>query len=342
MIVKNEHRVIERCLRSVQPFIDHWVIADTGSSDGTQQLIRDYLSAIPGRLVEHLWINFEHNRNLALDCALNCADYLLFIDADEELHFSGSFQLDRDCLFIPVHIRSNVFQRPFLVNSAIGWRWKGAIHERIESPAPFTSGYSLNAHLLANEDGDRSRDLTAKFLQDAQILEDLIKKDPTNGRLVLLLAQTFGAAGQLELALKYYGKRAAMGGGGEEVFYALYAMAQYERMLNLPCIDTFFRAYRFRPTRAEPLAWIAAYYLENGQLEKAYAILKKAILIPYPNDMINVEPKIYDYFLLAQLADTAWKLQKFDEAKNLFSKLLANPKVPEDLRRTIQSLEISK
>ena len=36
MIVKNESRVIERCLSAVRPLIDYWVISDTGSTDGTQ------------------------------------------------------------------------------------------------------------------------------------------------------------------------------------------------------------------------------------------------------------------------------------------------------------------
>jgi glycosyltransferase involved in cell wall biosynthesis len=38
MIVKDEAHVIRRCLGSVRPLIDSWVIVDTGSSDGTQSL----------------------------------------------------------------------------------------------------------------------------------------------------------------------------------------------------------------------------------------------------------------------------------------------------------------
>jgi len=39
MIVKNESEVITRCLKSVLPLIDYWVISDTGSTDGTQKII---------------------------------------------------------------------------------------------------------------------------------------------------------------------------------------------------------------------------------------------------------------------------------------------------------------
>ena len=67
MIVKNEAHVIERCLISVKHLINYWVIVDTGSTDGTQQIIRDFLKEIPGELYEKLWVNFSHNRNEALN-----------------------------------------------------------------------------------------------------------------------------------------------------------------------------------------------------------------------------------------------------------------------------------
>ena len=85
MIVKNESPVIHRCLASVRPWIDHWVIVDTGSSDGTQDQVRAALAGVPGSLHERPWQDFAHNRNEALDLARAQADYVLFIDADEQL-----------------------------------------------------------------------------------------------------------------------------------------------------------------------------------------------------------------------------------------------------------------
>ena len=48
MIVKNETAVILRCLKSVKPWIHSWAIVDTGSTDGTQQLIQDFMQDLPG------------------------------------------------------------------------------------------------------------------------------------------------------------------------------------------------------------------------------------------------------------------------------------------------------
>ena len=66
MIVKNESEVIKRCLDSVIPVIDYWVIIDTGSNDGTQDIIKNHLKDIPGELHERPWKNFGENRTEAL------------------------------------------------------------------------------------------------------------------------------------------------------------------------------------------------------------------------------------------------------------------------------------
>src|SRR5262245_57991970 len=101
MIVKNECDVITRCLNSMLPMMDYWVIVDTGSTDGTQQIILDFMKKhrVPGELHEHPWINFSHNRNEALQLAHGKADYVFFIDADEYLIYDADFQrpeLDKD------------------------------------------------------------------------------------------------------------------------------------------------------------------------------------------------------------------------------------------------------
>src|SRR5579862_9029896 len=91
MIVKNESKVIQRCLETVKKIIDQWVIVDTGSTDGTQNIVRKCLKEVPGALYERPWVNFAVNRNEALHLARNRADYILFIDADEKLEISYDF-----------------------------------------------------------------------------------------------------------------------------------------------------------------------------------------------------------------------------------------------------------
>ena len=93
MIVKNEREVIERCLSSVKQLIDYWIIVDTGSTDGTQEVVKKFLKDIPGELHERPWVDFGYNRNEAMKLAEGKTDYLFFIDADDRLVFSDDFCL---------------------------------------------------------------------------------------------------------------------------------------------------------------------------------------------------------------------------------------------------------
>ena len=102
MIVKDESHIIERCLSSVADKIDYWVISDTGSSDGTQDIIRNYFKSkgIDGILLENEWVDFASNRNIALNAALGTADYILFMDADDILESDDHFTFNNQCSYL--------------------------------------------------------------------------------------------------------------------------------------------------------------------------------------------------------------------------------------------------
>jgi tetratricopeptide (TPR) repeat protein len=84
MIVRNEAQTLRRCLGSVRGTVTEMVIGDTGSTDGTPSIAREY----GARVIEIPWDNdFAAARNLAL-AAVN-SDWVLSLDADEMLDFSA-------------------------------------------------------------------------------------------------------------------------------------------------------------------------------------------------------------------------------------------------------------
>ena len=134
MIVKDESPVIRRCLESVKPHIDHWVIVDTGSTDGTQDLVRELLADIPGTLYERPWKHFGHNRTEALELARGTADYTFIIDADDEFVApDGMPELDPqvDAYDIVLEGTGISFPRTLVVSNRHAWRFVGVLHEYI-------------------------------------------------------------------------------------------------------------------------------------------------------------------------------------------------------------------
>lgn len=348
MIVKDESSVIQECLASVKPLIDHWIIQDTGSSDGTQKIIREFLHDIPGKLWEQPWVNFAYNRNIALQLAKNKGDYLLFLDADEKLIYPPSFvwpKLDRDCFIAKGRYlnRDDIeFCRTLLIDNRLDWEWSGIIHEEIHgTKSQKREGHFLNQlYILTDLGGCRSKNPN-KTLQDAKILEEALLTDPHNARYQFYLALSYDVAKEHSKAFQNYEKRCHLAEDEGEIFYSLYRMARLQEQLKAPkdqIIASYLRAYQFRPTRAEPLYYLAKFHIEWKDFHSAYDIVQKALLIPQPNDLTFVEPPVYEYELLWLEAECSFQLKKYQETHGIFRKLLSISSLPPDRRQQIEKL----
>lgn len=349
MIVKNESKVIQRCLNSVKPLIDYWVIVDTGSTDGTQELIRECMKDVPGELYQSSWMNFEYNRNEALAFARGKGDYLLFIDADEYLGCAEDFTkpyLTKDFYFATVKQPNGIdYRRTLLINNHLEWEWQGVLHEAVQSPQAMTFEVLAGIINFSNtEEGFRSSD-PKKYYKDAVVLEEALKQDPNNSRYVFYLAQSYANAHEFELALQNYEKRATMGGWDQEVFWSLYCAAKLQAILQkLPeiVIQSCCRAYEFRPTRAEPLYQLAHQYDRMGEHSLGYMIARLALSIPVPDDVMYVEKWVYEYGLLSQLADCAYHMGRYEEAYVILQKVLQCKLSQEDRERIERNAELLK
>ncbi len=132
MIVKNERHVLRRCLEAVRGLVDTWVVVDTGSTDGTQQLVRECMASLPGALYERPWKNFGHNRTEALNLARGGADYILMVDADEYIAPEPGFRwprLEADAYHLLARNGAVDWYRTQLVRAALPWRYEGVLHE---------------------------------------------------------------------------------------------------------------------------------------------------------------------------------------------------------------------
>ena len=237
MIVKNESPVIERCLGSLKHLIDYWVIVDTGSNDGTQEIIKSFLKDIPGELHERPWIDFAHNRNEALELANGKGDYLLFIDADDRLVFLENFtlpELEADLYSIPQReAYQNTYREHlvfFLMKNQGEFKWAGKIHEYLRAASSRPKDFRILQNVF-NEyinDGNRSKDKN-KSLKDILILKKTIEENPDSPREIFYLARTYYSIEDFDEALKYFKVRAEMGDDPMEVYDCLLYIAICQR-----------------------------------------------------------------------------------------------------------------
>ncbi len=339
MIVKNESKVITRCLSSVKGLIDYWVIVDTGSTDGTQQIIQEFMQNIPGELYERPWVNFEHNRNEALKLAQGKADYVLLIDADEQLVYDKEFvrpYFTSDCYFAVFDEPENAVKasRILLINMHKDWKWEGVMHEQLVSVDAKTRGVLENLYCqIETSASARSQD-PEKYRKDAKILEECLLKEPDNSRYVYYLGQSYLHAGEKELALKNYAKRATMGGWDEEVFWSLLMVGKIQEKLQYPketIVASYSKAYQYRPTRAEPLFYLANYLIQyEDSILLSYLAAKQAMTLAYPSDNGYIESSIYEYAAQLLCANAAYKIGSYEEAFRLYSEVSCKEKVQEN------------
>lgn len=303
MIVKNESPIIERSLRSVIPWIDYWVISDTGSTDNTQALIRNTLQHIPGELLERPWVDFAFNRNEVLDASFAKADYILFIDADEILEWVEPFEkseLEKDCYFVQAFGQSSQFAKTLLIKNEPHWRWQGVLHEMIASSKENTlREFFPKARLIYDESsGFRSRNPN-KYQDDARVLAKALEKDPNNPRYLFYLAQSHVHAKKFDLALACYEKRAQLEGDSEELFWSLYCIGCLKEDLGCSSseiIQAYAKAYQYKPTQAEPLYRLAMHLKNRPFL--ANLVKNHAKKIPLPQNAARLQRWIYEELAL--------------------------------------------
>lgn len=352
MIVKNEARVIKRCLDSVRPFITHWVIVDTGSTDGTQALIRRELAELPGELHERPWKNFGYNRSEALRLAEGKADYVLIMDADEVLEVPPGFRLPElvaDQYRLLHRHRSSpetAWELGTLVKMSLPWRYEGVLHEGIVCDAPHRSESLRGPTVWGYFDSARNVDPIAKYANDARILEAALLEEPNNARYVFYLGQSYRDCGKLEQAIEAYERRVAMGGWGEEVYFAQCQVGTLGERSGWDwsrVLAAYLRAYELRRSRAESLCVCASHYRLTKEWALAELFARAAVAIPRPADILFVDDTVYAWRALDELAIATYYVGKRDESRALNERLLAEGHLPASERaRVEQNLSFSR
>ena len=135
MIVKNEQAVISRCLDCVKSFADEIIIVDTGSTDDTKNIAKQYTSQV----FDFLWCDdFSKARNYSFSLA-NC-DYIMWLDADDIITKANQQKILNlknqlqnapiDCIMAKYVLSPNFYYyRERIVRREANFVWQEPVHE---------------------------------------------------------------------------------------------------------------------------------------------------------------------------------------------------------------------
>lgn len=302
LMIRNESKILKRCLEALVGTVDAFCIHDTGSTDTTQDIAREFLQDHPGCLTTSEWKNFGYNRTKSFEAA---KEYVTALKWDAEATYG--VLLDADMVFVPGTLKNEKLNQPGysliqlngnleypncrLVRMDRDWKCIGVTHEYWDGP---TTNLSKSvAYIQDMNDGGCKSD---KFERDARLLEEGLKEDPKNARYMFYLAQTYNGTGKLKEAIEMYKKRIEAGGWFEEIWFSHYMIAKSYLSMGDPIRFEawMLRAYKYRPQRAESMYFLTKHFREVGDHYKAYGYLQKGRKIPKPDDSLFVEKDVYN------------------------------------------------
>jgi glycosyltransferase involved in cell wall biosynthesis len=311
LIVRNESHVIERCLSSVRPFIDTWVVVDTGSVDKTKDIILDFLGDIPGTLLSTNWEGFSKARNFALAQAKGKADHILFVDADDyyvQNTANSNFSFGQDVTYVWAYDKRGIrHRRVAAVADHVLASWVGDIHEYLCFPSDLVTITTESHHLLYSHEGARSSDNTTAR-KDEVHLRRALKQNPDDARAQFYLGLTAHRRGARSVARTWYRRRSRnYCGEEEERWYAEFQLAKlvFRRSERTYCVEAAHMlavVIKQRPTRAEPCIALARALRLLERYEEAIEVARYAAALNIPDDSIFVEPGSYGWQAYEEMA----------------------------------------
>jgi hypothetical protein len=285
MIVKNESHIIVETLKNVCAAIPFatYQISDTGSTDGTQGLIRDFFAGIglSGELSEDAWIDFGTNRTQVLQKAYQKTDYVLMWDADDRVHGTLVFPTPMDADEYGFRFQSGTmcFRRTQLFNNRKRWKYTGVLHEYAECLEPRQPYRMIEGdyYFAANSLGARALD-PEKYAKDAAVLEAACAKaeaakDPIAARYAFYCANSYRNTTNRDKTIEFYKKVLTMSGWLQEKYMAcLELWGQYE-LLGTPekGVEFLMESTKYDRTRIECVYRLVKYYGCKELFEPAVA-----------------------------------------------------------------------
>lgn len=282
-MVKNESRIIHRLMGSVSPWIDGYVICDTGSTDNTVELAIQFLkdSNKVGAVVHVPWVNFGVSRTASVAEAVK---WVASMSAKEGSDWSPKttwgLLLDGDmilpdavdknalttcpCDAILLNQKNNrlIYKNTRILRLDREWKCVGATHEYWDTG---NNKLSLETPVIQDlNDGGCKSD---KFTRDAALLEKELEANPRHDRTLFYLGQTYQSLGKKKESNDMLMRRIDVGGWPEEIYMArIYRGDNFMSMGEAEkAVDEWLEAWQVLQNRTEAAIRLIQHYRKKNK-----------------------------------------------------------------------------
>lgn len=343
LIVKNESNTITRCLNSAKNLIDYVCITDTGSTDKTIEVIKEWekQNNIPCAVYESPFKDFGYSRTMSYYNACKSfpdADYYLVLDADIIIKSNGFDKNSLTLDFYSVIQKNNriKYWNFRFFKSTKRWKCVGLVHEFWASLDQVTHDY-IDENILEIIDIDDGGNKITKTERETTLLLKGINDPSTpfalKSRYYFYLGTTKYVNKDYFAAIDIYQKRIDCAGWDEEVFVSQYNIGNCYRklakkdkekaeMYTSCAVDHYMRSWGYKRDRVEPLYRIAKIYRRKKLYKHALMILDIAKSQPDVKNVLFVEYKVYKYLIDFEYMLNAFCVDdKRKESKKIYEKL---------------------
>ncbi len=319
MIVKNEEDVIGRCLASVKDLVDEINIIDTGSTDSTKEIAKQFTD----RIFDFNWIHhFAAARNFSFQQATK--EYILWLDADDVFlaedqekfkSLKQSLHSNIDAVSMNYHLSfdseghvSSLIRRYRLVKRDKHFQWIGAVHEYLEVGGHLLDSNVAVSHLPLSHDHTRNINIYRQLVQSGE---------PLSPRDTFYYANELLDHGQFEDALFYYETfLTSKLGWVEDNIQACYKLADCYSNLNDKenYLSSILRSFEYDIPRPEACCRLGFHFMDNNKNYEAIFWYEQALVIKQ-NPNAPFQNKIYTTWLPhLQLCVLFDRLQQYELA----------------------------
>lgn len=291
LIVRDEARVLPRCLRSIAGAYDELCVVDTGSTDATLAIARaagartqtfTACNGADGRIED-----FAAARNAVLGLATG--DWILQIDADEVLSPGGAARLRRHSRAraltgVAVAMRSEgATWRSLRLHRRAGLRYVSRLHEYTERDGAARTIFDP-AIAITNRPDKRGKESAGD--RNIRILRLELADRPDSGRAMFQLGNELRLAGQLDAAIAQYRAAIAVDNYVHGRFPARYYLAICHLLKHDwdAAVAAALDGLRVDPRYAEGHCLLGDAYFAQGQLPHAQQWYRSALTCEDPPD----------------------------------------------------------